>query len=337
MVDYLQHTATLASNIAEGDLDLVVSPRSDEDAMGVSFELMVRRLGETLSEAKEGAHLLLIASEQVSATSQSLSSGTSEQSSSFEQTSAALEEMAASITQNASASREMEHMALQGQKLGGESLRSVEETAAAMKAIAEKISIIEEIAYQTNLLALNASIEAARAGEHGRGFAVVATEVRRLAERSQSAATEISGLATASVAISQRSGDLLAQLVPSLEQTARMVQEVAAASDHQAAGVAEITGATNRVDQVTQSTAASAEELASTSHQLHQQANKLRGVLDFFRTGESFGMSVGVPLPNPDSRNTASRATDTRAKVASTAKVDVASSSSMTYPGFERF
>jgi methyl-accepting chemotaxis protein len=152
-----------------------------------------------------------------------------------------------------------------------------------MKAIAEKISIVEEIAYQTNLLALNAAIEAARAGEHGRGFAVVATEVRRLAERSEMAAKEIGNLAGSSVKISERSGSLLTELVPTIKKTAELVQEVSAASSEQSSGVAQINRAMSQVDQVTQRNASAAQELASTSEQMAAQSDSLRQLMTAFR------------------------------------------------------
>jgi methyl-accepting chemotaxis protein len=219
----------------------------------------------------------------VSSTSQSLSQGTSEQAASVEETTSSLEQMNASITQNAENSRATEQMAVKGAKDAEESGRTVMQTVDAMKQIAEKVSIIEEIAYQTNLLALNAAIEAARAGEHGKGFAVVATEVRRLAERSQVAAKEISVLSRSSVAVAERSGTLLEELVPAIRKTADLVQEVAAASNEQSSGVAQINRAMSQVDQVTQRNASASEELASTAEEMASQAEALNELMGFFR------------------------------------------------------
>ena len=181
----------------------------------------------------------------------------------------------------------MEQIATKGAQDAEEAGQAVLETVAPMQTIAEKISIIEEIAYQTNLLALNAAIEAARAGEHGRGFAVVATEVRKLAERSQAAAKEISALAGTSVKVAERSGQLLGELVPSIRKTAELVQEVTATSAEQASGVAQINRAMAQVDQVTQRNAAAAEELSSTSEELTTQAQALHGLMAFFRVADS--------------------------------------------------
>ncbi|HEV2291516.1 MAG TPA: methyl-accepting chemotaxis protein, partial [Gemmatimonadales bacterium] len=194
-----------------------------------------------------------------------------------------LEQMSASITKNADNSSQMESMAVKGATDAGDSGKAVSDTVVAMKDIADKISIIEEIAYQTNLLALNAAIEAARAGEHGRGFAVVATEVRKLAERSQSAAKEIGGLASSSVRVAERSGTLLNELVPAIRRTADLVQEVAAASAEQSTGVTQINRALMSVDQVTQRNASAAEELASTAEEMASQAESLQSLVSFFR------------------------------------------------------
>jgi methyl-accepting chemotaxis protein len=190
-------------------------------------------------------------------------------------------------------------MALQGSSDASESGKSVGDTVEAMKEIAEKISIIEEIAYQTNLLALNAAIEAARAGEHGKGFAVVATEVRKLAERSQSAAKEIGGLAGSSVRVAERSGKLLADLVPAIKKTADLVQEVAAASTEQAAGVSQINRALLSVDQVTQRNASASEELASTAEEMSAQAESLQQLVSFFRVDSTESAPVRTTTAKP--------------------------------------
>jgi methyl-accepting chemotaxis protein len=180
----------------------------------------------------------------------------------------------------------MEQMALKGAKEARRGGQDVREAVEAMQTIAQKISIIEEIAYQTNLLALNAAIEAARAGEHGRGFAVVASEVRKLAERSQTAAKEIGGLASSSVKVVERAGRSLVELVPAIEKTAELVQGVTAASQEQAAGVAQVNKAMSQLDEVTQHNAAAAEELSSTAEELAAQSEALQQLMAFFRPGE---------------------------------------------------
>jgi len=285
--------------IAAGDLrDPPAVDRADE--MGKLQEAMrgmAEKLAEVIGEVRGGAEALTGASQQVSATSSSLSSGTGEQAASVEETTSSLEEMSASIAQNAESSHQTEQMAAEGARNAEESGRAVQETVAAMKAIAEKISIIEEIAYQTNLLALNAAIEAARAGEHGKGFAVVATEVRKLAERSQKAAAETSGIASTSVQVAERSGRLIAELVPTIRKTAELVQEVAAASREQSSGVTQVSKAMGVVDQVTQRNASAAEELSSTAEEMSSQAEALLQLVSFFQVAAVGAQRWAVAAP----------------------------------------
>jgi methyl-accepting chemotaxis protein len=281
----LARAVEVADTIAGGDLTVrFEASTSDETGrMLEAMRSMAEKLSQIIGEVRSGAVALGAAASQVSATSQSVSQGTSEQAASVEETSSSLEQMSASITQNAENSRQTEQMAVAGAKNAEESGRAVKETVEAMKDIAAKISIIEEIAYQTNLLALNAAIEAARAGEHGKGFAVVATEVRKLAERSQKAAGEISDLASQSVKVAERSGQLLLELVPAIRKTADLVQEVSAASQEQSTGVAQINKAMSQVEHVTQRNASAAEELASTAEEMHSQAESLQQLVGFFR------------------------------------------------------
>jgi methyl-accepting chemotaxis protein len=295
---YLQEMASVAESLAGGDLRARVVPRSDQDGFGKAFVAMIDKLSQVIGEVRAGANALTGASAQVSASSQTLSQGTSEQAASVEETTSSLEQMSASITQNAENGRQTEQMAVKGAKDAEEGGRAVGETIEAMRAIAEKISIIEEIAYQTNLLALNAAIEAARAGDHGRGFAVVATEVRKLAEKSQSAAKDIGSLASTSMSVAERSGQALRDLVPSIRKTADLVQEVAAASAEQSSGVAQVNKAMTRVDQVTQRNASAAEELASTAEEMAAQAQGLEQLVAFFRVGAETavrGTAVATP------------------------------------------
>jgi methyl-accepting chemotaxis protein len=290
-----------ARTIAAGDLREAREPTGQDEIADLQAAMrdMALRLGHVIGEVRTGAEALTAASMQISATAQSLSQGTSEQAASVEETTSSLEEMSASITQNAENSRQTEQMATVGARNAEDGGRTVQATVTAMKSIAERISIIEEIAYQTNLLALNAAIEAARAGDHGKGFAVVAAEVRKLAERSQKAAGEIGSLAASSVEVAERSGKLIGDLVPAIRKTADLVQEVAAASKEQSVGVSQVSKAMGVVDQVTQRNASAAEELSSTAEEMASQAESLEQLMAFFQVVASPRAGQVAPASRP--------------------------------------
>jgi len=271
--------------LAEGDL----TQRIERSYEG-SFEQMktyvnhtIDKLSEVVTEVNSGAQNLASASEQVSATAQSLASATNEQAASVEETSASMEQMSASITQTSENAKVTDGMATKAASDAVEGGEAVRETAVAMRQIAQKIGIIDDIAYQTNLLALNAAIEAARAGEHGKGFAVVAAEVRKLAERSQVAAQEIGTVATSSVNLAERAGQLLGTIVPSIKKTSDLVQEISAASADQTGGVGQINDAVTQLSRTTQQNSASSEQLAATAEEMSAQAERLQTTMGFFK------------------------------------------------------
>nr|WP_298165037.1 methyl-accepting chemotaxis protein [uncultured Pseudomonas sp.] len=289
----LNESVQLANLLAAGDLSvsIEVNSRDETGQLKAALQDMVAKLAQIIGEVRGAADSLSSASEEVSATAQSMSQASSEQAASVEETSASVEQMSASIEQNTENAKVTDGMAGSAAKQAVEGGAAVKDTVVAMKSIADKIGIIDDIAYQTNLLALNAAIEAARAGEHGKGFAVVAAEVRKLAERSQVAAQEIGEVAKNSVALAERAGNLLDEIVPGIAKTSDLVQEISAASEEQSSGVGQINTAMNQLNQITQQNASSSEELAATAEEMSSQAEQLQQLMGFFTLANN-GASV---------------------------------------------
>ncbi|MGF0540106.1 methyl-accepting chemotaxis protein [Agrobacterium sp. ES01] len=283
MTGNLRVTANLADEIANGNLTVAPKPLSDKDTLGLALESMVERLRGVVADALSASDNVSAGSQQLSSGSEQLSQGATEQASSAEEASASMEEMAANIKQNADNAAQTEKIARQSAADAEESGKAVDKAVTAMRTIAEKISIVQEIARQTDLLALNAAVEAARAGEHGKGFAVVASEVRKLAERSQSAAAEISGLSGETVTVATQAGEMLTRLVPDIRKTAELISEISAACREQDIGSNQINEAIQQLDKVTQQNAGASEEMSATSEELAAQAEELQASIAFFK------------------------------------------------------
>ena len=282
-VEATRKISRAAKQIAEGDLTIEIVERSPEDELMIALRAMVRKLSEVVTDVKAAADNVAAGSMELSSSSETMSQGASEQAAAAEEVSSSMEEMSSNIRQNADNAIQTEKIASKSAKDAQEGGKAVTHTVSAMKEIAGKISIIEEIARQTNLLALNAAIEAARAGEHGKGFAVVASEVRKLAERSQRAAAEISALSSTSVEIAEKAGQMLNQMVPDIQKTAELVMEISAACREQDTGAEQINKAIQQLDQVIQQNASASEEISSTAEELSGQAEQLQDTIAFFK------------------------------------------------------
>ncbi len=297
LIDAMNDVTRLAEALAAGNLSIEVNERSSQDTLMQALNVMIQRLNEVVTNVKAAADNIASGSQALNSASEEMSQGASEQAASAEEASSSMEEMAANIRQNAENAQQTEKIAAQSADDAGLGGQAVVKAVDAMRIIAKKIAIIEEIVRQTHMLSLNATIEAAKAEEKGKGFAVVAAEVRALAERSREAAEEINFLANSGVAIAEQAGELLAQLVPAIQKNAELVQEISAASREQNSGAAQINQAIQQLDQTTQQNAASAEEMAATSEELAAQAERLRDTIAFFTLAE-------VPQPSQAAHNT---------------------------------
>jgi methyl-accepting chemotaxis protein len=295
MITNLKETVQMAERIAQGNLTEKVTLLSERDALGQSLNNMIENLSKIVAEVTTSADNVASGSQELNSTAAKMSQGATEQAASAEQASASMEQMSANIRQNADNAQQTEKIAIQAANDAEKGGDAVLQTVNAMKKIAEKITIIEEIARQTNMLALNAAIEAARAGEHGKGFAVVADAVRKLAERSQNAAGEISNLSSSSVEIAENAGAMLNKIVPDIRRTAELVQEINASSNEQSTGADQINQALQQLDQIIQENAAASEEMSSTSEELAAQAEQLQNSVSFFKIAKDGDKEVSRP------------------------------------------
>jgi len=305
MTDNLRSTAEIANQIANGDLTVSPKPLSEKDTLGIALEQMVERLRGVVSDAAAAAENVSAGSQELSSSSEQVSQGATEQAASAEEASASMEEMAANIKQNADNAAQTEKIARQSAKDAEASGDAVTRAVQAMRTIAEKIGIVQEIARQTDLLALNAAVEAARAGEHGKGFAVVASEVRKLAERSQSAAAEISSMSGDTVKAAQEAGDMLGRLVPDIRKTAELVSEISAACREQDVGASQINEAIQQLDKVTQQNAGASEQMSATSEELATQAEELQASIAFFKVDTASNRQSRTPAAKVSVRSPA--------------------------------
>ena len=286
MTANLRGTAALADSIARGDLSVEHVPLSERDRLGHAMVAMVARLRSVVGDVNGAAAQVAGGSQELSSASEQVSQGATEQAAAAEEASASMEQMAANIKQNADNATQTEKIARQSSQDAEASGAAVQRAVRAMRTIAEKIGIVQEIARQTDLLALNAAVEAARAGEHGRGFAVVAAEVRKLAERSQAAAAEIGAMSSDTVAAAGEAGEMLTRLVPDIRRTAELVAEISAACREQDLGAGQINLAIQQLDQVTQQNAGAAEQISTTADELAGQAEELQQSISFFRADQ---------------------------------------------------
>ena len=286
LIDALSQIIEKAKLVAKGDLTIELNKRSEKDELIQALIEMVRAIAYVVTEVQNAAENVAQGSMEMSGTTEQMTQGASEQASASEQVSSSMDEMVANINQNSDNALQTEKIALKAAKDIQQSSNAVAQTVASMKNIADKISVVSEIASKIDLLAINAAIEAARAGEHGKGFAVVAGEVRKLAERSQQAAVQINEVSKSSVVIAEKSGELLAELVPDIQKTARLVQEIAASSVEQNTGASQVNNAIQQLNQVTQQNAASAEELSTSSEELSGMAEQLKDAISFFKTNQ---------------------------------------------------
>jgi methyl-accepting chemotaxis protein len=287
MTRSVRKVSELTQGVSDGDLTVEIRPRSEQDVMLHTLSNLTNRLRDVIENVQLSVTNVSSGSQALSSSSEEMSQGASEQAAAAEEASSSIEEMTANIRQNADNAQQTERIAVQATDDAQQGSVVVAQTVVAMKDIAEKILIIEEISRQTNLLALNAAIEAARAGEHGKGFAVVAAEVRKLAERSQKAAGEINELSTSSVAVAEEAGTLLAKMLPNIQKTAELVQEISAASREQDAGADQIAKSIQQLDGVIQQNASTSEEMASTAEQLNVQSGKLQTMISYFHVGQT--------------------------------------------------
>ncbi|MEH3122385.1 MAG: methyl-accepting chemotaxis protein [Sphingomonas phyllosphaerae] len=311
----LRQVSEAVSAVADGDLSVEVAVRSNDEIKDLvdTVNRMTLRLRETIGQTTLAAQNVAAGSQQLSSSSEQVSQGATEQAAAAEEASASMEQMAANIKQNADNATQTEKIARQSSQDAELSGQAVEKAVTAMRTIAEKIGIVQEIARQTDLLALNAAVEAARAGEHGRGFAVVAAEVRKLAERSQTAAGEISGMSSETVTAAAQAGEMLTKLVPDIRRTAELVSEISAACREQDIGASQINEAIQQLDKVTQQNASASEQISSTSEELASQAEELQESIAFFRVDD--GRKPARHTPRPAARSAAPAAKKTKPAV----------------------